>query len=218
MLEYNIIVARLLNKPTTLAILGHIDIHDPEYVRKVLNEIKHNGETVWGGAYLVSTHGMSMDKIDYLCDCVLGSVYAQYDAVQRACGWPLGGGRPSLKAAHTALQAVEGLASFMAAQVVADLKNTRGHPLQDAEDWRTFVAYGPGSLRGVSWFMYGTAAHISKATFQADIREIREYVESYIPWVADICNQDLQNCLCEYDKYMRVSRGVGRSKRIYYGR
>ena len=29
--------------------------------------------------------------------------------------------------------------------------------------------------------------------------------------------QDLQNCFCEFDKYMRILNGTGRSKRSYNG-
>jgi hypothetical protein len=32
-----------------------------------------------------------------------------------------------------------------------------------------------------------------------------------------LCFQNLQNCFCEYDKFMRVTNGTGRSKRKYKG-
>ena len=36
--------------------------------------------------------------------------------------------------------------------------------------------------------------------------------------IVDILSmQNLQNCFCEYDKFMRVTEGTGRSKRKYNG-
>lgn len=214
MFEYNIILSRFLNRPTTLISLGFIEHHSPSYVSDILKGIRGWGRTVWGNAYVVTTHGIRMDKIDYLCERVLPSLWDAYEPIRKACrhGVP-----PTCLAAYNALQAVEGIASFMAAQVVADLKNTPGHPLGVARDRREFVAPGPGSLRGVSWFQHSTAQHLSPSTFLADVREIREYVESQIYWFSAIDNQDLQNCLCEFDKYCRVRSGSGRSKRRYNG-
>jgi len=103
---------------------------------------------------------------------------------------------------------IDGMGSFLSAQVVADLKNTPGHLLHTAMDWYDFVAPGPGSLRGASWFFNKT---ITPATFREAIDEIARYLD----W--DYCMQDLQNCLCEFDKYCRVATATGRSKRNYAG-
>jgi hypothetical protein len=46
-------------------------------------------------------------------------------------------------------------------------------------------------------------------------RRVDDNVSTAVP---ALCAQDLQNCLCEFDKYMRVSTGAGRSKRKYNGR
>ena len=56
--------------------------------------------------------------------------------------------------------------------------------------------------------------------------KLRHYPGS--PWIANAMlreqecpveydMQDLQNCLCEFDKYMRILHGTGRSKRGYPG-
>lgn len=117
----------------------------------------------------------------------------------------------------------EGMGSFMAAQVLADLKNTPGHPLYEADDWYQWSAPGPGSLRGLEWFE-GTRVRLR------DYEYAMERVAAYIidtpaakhlgktPTDTRINMQDLQNCLCEFDKYMRVRNGTGRSKRGYPGK
>lgn len=197
----NMVMARMINKPTTLEALGWPWLEFEDIIWRQVME--HSG--VWGSAYIVSTNGAKVPKHQY----VAGLLQRAFEQLN---GAPLG---VTLAQAHAALQAVRGLGSFMAAQVVADLKNTNEHPLQDAPDWMTFAAHGPGSLRGLSWF------HNRKVTagkFTEALVSARSWVNTNQPRLIDnMCNQDLQNCFCEFDKYMRVSMGTGRSKRKYNG-
>jgi len=199
---HNIILSRFLNWPDTLDALDYQDEWDPPYVKSVLNERKLLGK-VWGNAYVVTTHGIKMDKIDYLCDRVMPSIGDHAgNVVSSSC-------------AHVAsnLQKIEGISTFMAGQVVADLKNTPGHPLQHANDWWDFALPGPGSIRGMDWLM-GTK--VTAREWYPMLLSVRDTVE-HLSTVGDLCAQDMQNCLCEFDKYMRVSNGTGRSKRSYNG-
>ncbi len=49
---------------------------------------------------------------------------------------------------HGRLKMRRGLANFMSAQIIADLKYVE--PLRSANDWVTFAAPGPGSMRGLN--------------------------------------------------------------------
>lgn len=218
-LEYNLIFARFINWPTTLEDIGFLRAHSPASLEGHLERLSHKGK-VWGGAYVITTHGIPMGKAAYLCHNVLEGVFKAMGGPSWAFNrGPHATGAGTCSAAHTALQRLEGLGSFLAAQVVADLKNTPGYPLYNAPDRDTFVAHGPGSLRGLQWF-WGDSATIGPGNFLAYFRSMREYVDEN--WnqtlMGDpIDNQDLQNCLCEFDKFMRVSTGVGKSKRNYPG-
>lgn len=221
--EYNMVFARFINWPPTLEKIGYIWDGSSAY-RKILeirlNELATQGK-IWGNAYVVTTHGIPMSKVAYLCHNVLNGFQEQRDSLGTVfVGTPLQGCRPMLTPAYSALMRLEGLGSFMAAQVIADLKNTPGHPLQAAGDRETFVASGPGSIRGTSWFHNNNSTSGSASKFPRMFADIREFVDDH--WSPtdngpSICNQDLQNCLCEYDKYMRVREGTGRSKRNYHG-
>lgn len=211
--EYNIILSRFLNWPLSLKGLGFVESHDPVELQKTLEGWAEARFQVWGGAYLITTHGMKMPKATYLARNVLGSavdVLEHGRAVVRgaSCG-----------AAAQVLERIEGVGSFLAAQIVADLKNTVGHPLMSSEDRWTFVSPGPGSIRGVSWFCNGDPkSRATPAYFSRRFEQVRQYVDATWPEeVPRIDNQDLQNCLCEFDKYMRVRNGTGRSKRRYNG-
>lgn len=211
MFEYNIILSRFLNWPSTLAAVGYQKAHIPELLEECLKDLADIGK-VWGNAYVITTHGIPMAKATYLCRNVLSDVYKHLDGLRNACRGP------SCAHASRALQGIDGIGSFLAAQVVADLKNTVGHPLFMAEDHQTFVEPGPGSIKGVSWFHFGEPGRISERSFRYHFDKVREYVDEHWPDdVPPVHNQDLQNCLCEFDKFCRVSTGSGRSKRGYNG-
>lgn len=209
--EYNIILSRFINWPATLNYIGYRSSHDPEGLQSDILAAGDQQGKIWGGAYIITTHGIPMCKVAYLVDHVLEGVDKAYPATVE------GTRKGSCAQAAHALQRVEGIGSFLSGQIVADLKNTKGHPLQSAVDWRTFVTPGPGSLKGASWFHYGEPGRVTMSNFQRHFSEIREYVNTHSPIAREICNQDLQNCLCEYDKYMRVKSGTGKSKRNYNG-
>jgi hypothetical protein len=126
---------------------------------------------------------------------------------------------PSCGLAAQALQEIEGVGSFLAGQIVADLKNTKGHALWSSKDRSTFVVPGPGSIRGLSWIFLGGPKGVTEATFHHYFNNLRQWVDDHWPpGVEPVDNQDLQNCLCEYDKYCRVATETGKSKRNYNGR
>lgn len=221
--EYAMVVARFLNWPETLAkftpsMAKGPDLR-PESIQHVIERESIYGK-VWGNAYVVTTHGIPMGKAAYLCQRVLPAVYDRVGAARWRRAYA--GSPPSLALRHEDYMQLEGLGSFMAAQVIADLKNTPNHPLYEAEDWWTWSAPGPGSLRGLGWFF---GRKIRESEYSVRMEEVRDYLVMQHSSVAEILTdgggvnmQDLQNCLCEYDKYMRVRTGAGRSKRGYPGK
>lgn len=207
--EYNIVLSRFLNWPPTLGHIGFQEEHDPEKLNAQLRELATQGK-VWGNAYVITTHGMPMSKVDYLTNDVLEAVFERSRRLKTVD--PLLGGSAYL----ALLEEIDGIGSFLAGQIIADLKNTPGHPASRMPDWWSFVVPGPGSIRGCNWFHYGGQYNFNH--FEEIFPLVRIYATEHWPdFVPMICNQDLQNCLCEYDKYMRVLHGTGRSKRSYPG-
>lgn len=217
--EYNIALFRFLNFPATIEEVGFKDHHFPNILETQLNNRAARGEKVWGNAYVITTHGQKMAKATYLAHDVLGKLYERLEGVRSACRG--GTSPPTCSGASKALQYIDGIGSFLAGQIVADLKNSPGHPLYNAEDKATFVEPGPGSIRGCAWFAGVSGEYIAKAGpsyFKDYFPQVRGYVDANWPEeVPRVDNQDLQNCLCEFDKYMRVRNGTGRSKRGYNG-
>lgn len=211
---FSMCVARIFNLPSTLELIGKPEKREeiPEWVDTTwdtLHQHKEDGNKLWNGAYIVSTNGKKMDKLDYCIELFVEWENSTHIGEAATA--------TTLKDMHSELMKLEGLASFLAAQVVADVKNTpwfkenKKYP-----DWKTFSAYGPGSLRGLTWFW---EKKINAKDYQAAILKAYEKIELELPFYIQkkLCMQNLQNCFCEYDKYMRVLNGTGRSKRRYTG-
>lgn len=223
--EYAMVVARFLNWPVTLQHLTHQSgeiITKPDAILATLEGLASLSEKVWGNAYVVTTHGIPMGKAQYLCQRVLPAAYDLLGAARWRTAY--GSGPPTLARRYEDYMQLEGMGSFMSAQVLADLKNTPRHPLYEAEDWYSWSAPGPGSLRGLSWFF---GRKISHNEYRDRIDDVAVYLSATDTEAANVLRQgaearinmqDLQNCLCEYDKYMRVSTSNGRSKRGYPGK
>lgn len=201
-------VARLVNWPPTLAAIGYPVPWDVASATKAVNLLKSNGDKVFTSAYIVSTNGVKSDKWEYVSKEILNTMWAFRGEL-----------RPydSLEYFYNKLRQVKGMGSFLAAQIVADMKYVEPL-LHSADDWWTFAASGPGSRRGLSrvtgrvvdspWKEWEW--HMTLITLLNEVN--KELKRSP---VSRLHAQDLQNCLCEYDKYMRVKLGEGRPRQNY---
>ena len=152
-----------------------------------------------------------MDKVSYLLRCVLEPMWKGRFCIQPKAN-------DTLEAFHKRLTEYDGMGSFMAAQVVADMKYTP--QLLRATDWYTFAASGPGSRRGLNR-IFGRPVKQSwkEAEWRRELNNLRQTVNIKLGWNGDkeLHGQDLQNCLCEYDKYCRTLFGEGKPKQRYPG-
>lgn len=201
-----ITLARLLNWPDTLAEIGFPFEFDPNKLKEQLLQRTGRGDKVFNAAYVVTTCGKKMEKTDYVVDLAYAvtkaEVNAKYESLNETFNW---------------LTQIDGLgAGFLAGQIIADLKNTEGHPLAQADDWWTWCAPGPGSKRGLNRLLgLSIDNKWNPAHFRIHVSRLRELIEDELELT--LCAQDVQNCLCEVDKYIRALEG-GRPKQLYGGR
>jgi hypothetical protein len=204
------VVARLFNLPESLAsIQRYIVPFKPQRMRAILHNRRARGEKNFNAAYIVSTNGVAMDKVDYLLDRVLGILWAERRKLRVRED-------DTLESFYNRLVQFDGMGSFIAAQVVADLKyialNMGG--LRDRRDWWTFAASGPGSRRGLNRVMGAEpVASWKEVEWRSQLARLREAVSH--KYGKPMHAQDLQNCLCEFDKYERARLGEGTPKQIY---
>lgn len=96
------------------------------------------------------------------------------------------------------------LGSFMAAQLVADMKYTP--LLENATDWHTWAAPGPGSRRGLNLLLgQPEEQHWIEQEWLYELQKLRLYiipVFKALNWEIPHA-QDVQNMLCEFSKYNR---------------
>lgn len=197
---WKFVLGRMLNLPGSLeaCLFAQTETFSLSLAKQNLIERRRDGNKIFTSAYTISTCGKKMDKLDYVFGVV--QEVKEMEEFQKDL--------PSIKSLEKMarwLEQFDGLGSFLAGQVIADMKNTLHHPLQGAPDWWTWSAPGPGSLRGLSWYFYGqptgaTAAHYQKLV-QLCYDEVMPHVN---PEVGLIHMQDFQNDLCEFSKYMKV--------------
>ena len=217
---FAMVVARVVNWPDTLyelssAISNGSKINwSPRNFKLEMDSRKSRGEKVWTGAYMIHADAKpGLTKAWYYADDVLTPIWEK-----RKEGCTIISGESSLQHAHRWLTQFRDMGSFMAAQIIADVKYTP--LLANARDWWTWAAPGPGSLRGMSRVEFGDLG--TKYTDSEWFESLTELRDRTLPLftkagLAPLHAQDLQNCLCEFDKYERVRLGEGRPRSKYPG-
>lgn len=207
-LAFSACLARIVNWPDTLSPLGFpTEWHSGQFVKQ-MGELSAGGSRkIWGGAYMV-TGGYSAggENKQTIMARVLDAAFKPVSLIKNDY---------SLKDAYLAVQSAPGLGSFLAAQVIADLKYTP--LLQAAPDFQTFCAPGPGSTMGLN-FLHGRPP-----TKGVGEKQFSQEVNSLSNWLREIHGieltaHDTQNCLCEFSKYVRIKYFNGRAKTGYPGR
>lgn len=201
------VLARMFNLPSTLEAVGFPYEWNLDWMTMCVKQKREMGDKIFNGAYLITTCGVKMDKVDYVFR-VANDVYK--DPVFKVpCFVPL-------EDFHRRLTQTKGLGDFLAGQIIADLKNTPNHPLSEAPDRLTWATPGPGSLRGLA--RLEMAHRPSRAGFLARLHAARIPVDRLLNTMPEIDAQDFQNCLCEFDKWDRTYLGQSKPKQRYQGR
>ena len=211
------LVARVINWPDTLKAIA-VENATPFNRRAFLEAIRRRSEKglkVWGGAYMVTTSSAAVPKPEYFAD-----IFQKVWDDRRLFDFPP---KTPLDDLYRRLLSYHGLGSFLCAQVIADIKYV-GH-WRGAPDWCSFVAPGPGSKRGLAR-IYGMQHDRLMtedrwrllfldlfAKFEADWERKQLDYKFNMPELPHA--QDLQNCLCEFDKYERTRLGEGRPRSLY---
>ena len=186
-------IARLFNKASSLEIV----LRKPSEWVEILQNERARGRKVFHVAYVVSTCGKKMDKIQYVYE--LADEVLETHIPTESC-WE----------AYVALRNINGLGTFLAAQIVADLKRD-GYIDPNCKDFDTFSVIGPGSKKGLDFIFEGGTTQRNYASRIGDL-------EAVLPddiLAMEIDRQDLQNCLCEFSKYMRHKLNLSGRVRIY---
>ncbi len=203
-----VVLARHFNKPSSLEAIGFPVVWQPKRIKETLRKMKLSGP-VFNGAYVVTGGGIVEyeDKIELVID----------HTVQPLVDTPIVVDRCSMENTWKALREYKGMGSFMAGQIVADMRWALSGTWDDALVW---APCGPGSIRGMNR-VHGR--ELNKRTPQVEFtKELHELILKGMELLPEsITNRmeaiDWQNCLCEFDKMCRTLDGEGKPKQLYKG-
>lgn len=220
------LLARMINRPETLsAIIGNnrgFKKWDYKQAYNTMYKIKEAGQVVFTNAYIING-ASGGPKIDQ----VLGSIdkcYTHCDKNATRFVVP-----DSMQATAEALHVLPGVGSFIAGQVVADLRWVLGDV--NAGWWAdrmTWAPPGPGSSRGMKYLlglataedMAGRGKDLSEKQFLPHLRTLIDIAQKHKTVGPVFRNRkleahDIQNTLCELGKYIRIKYGTGKAKNSY---
>ncbi len=202
----NLVVARLVNWPPTLAELGYFDEWSSTRFVDVLRKRASLGEKVWTGAYMIPAGPAGVEKPVYLAE-TLSSLWERHARAPS-------GGTCAQWAAF--IGEARSMGDFLTNQVVTDMKYTPD--LLEATDRRTFVLAGPGTQRGLNRLMKRPLdARWAQPAAQLALVALRDEIARASPEIAGTLDDlnNVANVCCEYDKYLRVLLDEGKPRARY---
>ncbi len=205
-------VARWINWPDTLQAIGFPIPWRPKAIINILKARRGADQKVWTGAYMIGTQGNAKDKPAFIIDDVLDPLWQKRKLVRPREG-------DSLHHFASRIVSIKNQGRFMVGQIIADIKYDPDGPLWMASDWHTWALSGPGSRRGLNR-VYSRDKDTSwpEAEWHDHLMILAAAIAPMLkPYAIELHAQDLQNCLCEFDKYERVKLGEGRPRSTYPG-
>jgi hypothetical protein len=203
------VLGRLINWPESLdAITGArpFRLSDLLGAREKLRAVAAKGK-VFTAAYVVpGVPGRS--KVDSVCDLAELVAARAANLLDR-----------TMSSTWARLLQLDGLGSFLAGQMVADLAHlSLGSSWPDRTTW---APLGPGSKRGMNRVMGRPKEQaLSQAQFELELSELMCALKPFIAAIyADrgLTGFDFQNALCEWDKHRRLTLGEGQVRSNYDG-
>jgi hypothetical protein len=224
---FNVMLYRLIGREETHSSIGfqHLSNFDPQDLQRKLKHIRDvDKKPPFTGAYTVCAYrGMgSSDKIENVC-LILSSLHRNFGSLYKRlmrCG--------SCKSVYLCLRGAGGFGNFLAYQVLVDLlyplRVNGGRSLLSfsPEDW---AVAGPGAKRGISMIVR-TGLRVDELTTMRWLRDNQDREFKRLRIVFDYLTNDegatvrislsnIQNCLCEFHKYIKIGNHTGRARRRF---
>lgn len=206
-------LARFFNNPDSLALITDQVFKSTvgrsaasTRIKKTLREYAKSGHTIFNGAYMVRGND-GEDKISSVVDYYCSNLFE--------IRWH--GMTNSMKELWTAVCSKYGFGSFMAGQIVADMRHAAEGKWEDKNSW---APMGPGSKRGMNRLLERPLNQpITQREFEERLEKITASLDADLDYSVGCRLEaiDRQNCLCEFDKYERTLFDNRRPKQKYQG-
>lgn len=225
---FNIMIYRLIGRSETHAAIGFQELSkfNPKILKSKLKYIRDvENKKVFTAAYMVGGYSKmgSKDKIvniTRLFTNLHNIFYSIYEKIN-AC--------KSSEEVYKVICSLYGFGNFLSYQILVDLLyplkiyNYRGLLPYSNNDW---ASAGPGAKRGIIMLLKRGV----KANYLEVMRWLNEnqhneferlnskfcYIKDFNGSQLDISLANIQNCLCEFHKYIKISNGTGRGRRKFF--
>jgi hypothetical protein len=224
---FNVMVYRLIGRKDTYEDLGfqRVETFDEGKFQRNLKHIREvEKRSPFSGAYTVCSysHLGSHDKIENVAQVfstLRNGFENLYQRILRS---------RSAQDVYEELKSAYGFGRFLAYQVLVDLlyplKSKNGHSLLpfSHDDWaiagpgasrgiRILVKEGPGpsELDVMRWLRYNQGAEFQRLGLEFKYRRDEEGHR------IELTLANIQNCLCEFYKYVKIKTGTGRARRRF---
>ena len=212
----NCAIARYFGRVEFLEALGYQTSWEPQKIVELAKERFRKKLPVFTGAYIITNQGMTDPKEEVVVNCFLSPYRYQLtrltEIAQRTQSW---------QAVAEGMAGMPGMGPFMTKEILLDWQLTP--LLENAHDKLTWTPAGPGAIRGLNR-LHGRAinAGMTQAKALSEMKELLAKLaqEDLLPLTfprvgVDFGVTDVQFCLCELDKYLRVKNGEGRPRSTY---
>ncbi len=224
---FNTMLYRLIGRSETHAAIGfqQLAAFTPSHLEYLLKEYRNTqGSPLFTAAYMVSayTNMGSTNKIENVVR-LFALLYQDFQTFYKRIE-----GCTSSAEVYDVLRSAYGFGNFLSYQVLVDLlyplKVYGNTPLlpYSHDDWSSA---GPGAQRGISMLLKNTKRKdyldvmrwlrnnqvLEFCRLELDFPYIKDSDGKYI----DISLANIQNCLCELHKYVKISEGTGRGRRKF---
>ncbi len=216
---FNLLLYRLIGKKETHAALGFQQVasFSPEHLMETLRAIAERGDAPFTGAYMVSGYAQmgGADKPENVA-----RLFADIQRIMPRISERLLSAR-TMEDAFGVLRSIPGFGDFLAYQVLVDATyDVDGKRLLDI-DPESWAKAGPGAKRGIR-ILVPDAKTADELDIMKALRDmqVKLLVPRKFPFKGDgspepLSLSDIQNCLCEYRKYVKIGEGTGRGRRAY---
>lgn len=194
------LAGRLINWPDTLVTMPYPAPYDEKKFTSALTARDTSGQKVFTGAYIING-ALGGPKILQVSQKILPVVWGERKKFPTH--------PQTMKEMWALLNGKPGIGSFMAGQAVADLRHIhRELPWEDRHEW---APEGPGSLRGINRLLGRPLdSRMRPGEWLDALRAAYAQARGRLPLTFRRLElMDMQNCMCEYDKYRRLTLGEG---------
>lgn len=227
---FNIMFYRLIGEKETHRAVGFLDPDrfDASAVMSAMRSIRSSGGRVFTGAYLVAPYSNEgqRDKISNIA-ALFRRISSNFSST-----WESLSSAGSAEEAYRIIRKVDGFGDFLAYQVLVDLlyplRCLGGKPLLPFSN-DDFVVPGPGARRGITMLIKDKSKNRADIDGASVVRWLHDnqraefarlgisfpYLKGKAAVEIPISLANMQNCLCEFHKYVKISEGAGRARRRF---